>query len=103
MFAAFAPPYWLISAFSLVAMAAIPVVAFCGAASRPESNSEPGFCGYQCTMTKSITEPHCASTLLFQSGDWPSGQLPGAVNTAPILIVGSMAFIAAANSATFLP
>jgi hypothetical protein len=48
-------------------------------------------------------EPHCASTSLFQSGDCPSGQLPGAASTAPILIVGSTAFIACANSATFCP
>ena len=29
-------------------------------------------------MTKSILPPHCARTLVFQSGDWPSGYWPGA-------------------------
>lgn len=61
--------------------------------------SEPP--AYQWTVTKSMTSVTWDSTVWFQSPGspspvMPSGQLPGAVRTAPILTVGSTAFIAAA-------
>src|SRR3954451_13699565 len=61
--------------------------------------------GYQCTSTKSIFEPAMLSTVLFHGPGsppavMPSGQLPGMVRTAPILTVGSTAFIASENATT---
>ena len=63
--------------------------------------------GYQCTITKSIAGPAMESTALFQSAlsplaTTPSGQLPGSVSTAPILIVGSTAFIALTSCSRLL-
>lgn len=50
-------------------------------------------------MAKSIAPATADSTVWFQSAEspaptMPSGQSPGVVSTAPILIVGSTAFIA---------
>src|SRR5690242_14775038 len=74
-----------------------------GAVSAPATPELPG---YQCTITKSIAGPAADSTVLFQSAlspepTTPSGQFPGSVSTAPILIVGSTAFIALAYAMTF--
>src|SRR5437899_889670 len=67
----------------------------------------PALFGYQCTMAKSTAEPAMERTVRFQSAvsplfSTPSGQLPGRVSTAPILIVGSTAFIADAYCRTLL-
>src|SRR5689334_2823995 len=62
--------------------------------------------GYQCRITKSTEGPAIDSTTWFQvpaspPATMPSGQLPGVVSTAPILTVGSTAFMAWANCLTF--
>src|SRR5215472_5393707 len=73
----------------------------------PRAVAAPVPLGYQCTMAKSIAEPAIESTVRFQSAEsplasTPSGQLPGSVSTAPILMVGSTAFIAEAYCRTWL-
>ncbi len=59
--------------------------------------------GYQCTITKSTYGPAIDSTVWFQFAASPaatiaSGQFAGVVSIAPILMVGSAAFIAWANA-----
>src|SRR5579859_1551310 len=98
MFGAFAPAYWLIS---LCSWESSPV-SWSGELSMTAAFAPPG---YQCTMTKSMADPAMESTVLFQSAlsplaTAPSGQLPGVVSTAPILMVGSTAFIAEAYRST---
>src|SRR5579884_1556118 len=80
---------------------------FSGAESRPASLSPPGPCAYQCATTKSTEEQAIGNTVSFQGcGEealvCPSGQLPGAVSTSPVLMVGSTAFMAWLKATTLL-
>src|SRR3569623_3656799 len=81
---------------------------FRGDASKPASGSPVGPCGYQCTTTKSTAPQAIGRTVSFQGcGEaslvCQSGQLPGAVSTAPTRIEGSTAFPAALNLTSPMP
>src|SRR5437588_4799852 len=94
------PVYWL----SSVRIEVIIVGMFAASASSPASVGPGGvtllgFCGYQWMSAKPIWLPSADRTVWFHACGlpadvWPSGQLPGAVSTTPMTMLGSTAFIA---------
>ena len=94
------PVYWLSSDRSVDTIVGICAVSASSPASvGPGGVTLLGFCGYQCMSAKPIWLPSADRTVWFHACGLPaevtpSGQLPGAVSTMPMTMLGSTAFIA---------